>query len=110
MSCSGRLRVEAPFERVANPACPNAQRIQRQAEPRRQSSATCYPFLLVAGIVFEDERAIVRAQPLQAPVQAIEQRFVCRAGRSLDRRGLDCRLGNTSRLVQAGPAMIGAAY
>src|SRR5512138_2815057 len=98
MSPPGRLRMEALFERVADPARPNAQRIQGQAEPRRQSAATSDPLLIVAGIVFENELTIVGAQVLQAPVQVFEQRLVCRAVWSLGRRGLGRGIGRTSPL------------
>src|SRR5262245_7977592 len=63
--------VHAALEPVTNPAGTNAQRIWRDAEPRREAAAVVDLHPLGAPVVFEDERAFGGRQLAEAPIQAL---------------------------------------
>src|SRR5437763_17005311 len=109
MSSASRVRLDARFEPVADPARPNRDGIWRQLQPRRQRAATRDSIAVVAGIIVENERAIGPAQLLQAALEIVMARLlrgVIHTGETRQRR----RIGDRPRLVEARVAAIGGAH
>ena len=64
--------LQARQQRIADPAGPNREGVHRDTQPIGQFAATLDLLPPRIAVVVDDERALLRLQLLQAPVQAVE--------------------------------------